>query len=87
MAVRRAPKSTPKFWELPGYKFCTAEMEAWVGGKPSLFDDWCAPKQGKPRDAAAAARLKAGRAKGKAKNKAIRDAIDAAKAKAKEGPA
>ena len=84
MATRRAPpkpKVTP-FWELPGYKFCTAEMAAWVGGVV-IAAEWAKPQRGKPKSPEAEARLKAGRAKGKTVNKALRDSLDKAKEKAK----
>ena len=83
MATRRAPPKPPAtpFWELPGYKFCTAEMEAWVG-KPVIAAEWSKPQRGKPTTPEAAERLKAGRAKGRTVNKQLRDALDKAKEKA-----
>ena len=75
-----APKP-PKFWEMPGYLFCTAEMKAWVG--PTVIAaEWAKPQRGKPCTPEALDRLRTGRAKGKAKNKQMRDALDKAKEKA-----
>lgn len=66
---------------MPGYLFCTAEMTAWVG-PTKIADEMCAPKRGKACTPEALERLRIGRAKGKAKNKRMRDALDKAKEKA-----
>ena len=70
------PPPTP-FWDLLGYRFVKAEMwaamEAETARRVAGYDK---PQRGKPNTPEAAARLKAGRAKGKTINKKMRDALD-----------
>lgn len=77
------PPETP-FWDLFGYRFVKAEMwaamEAETARRMAEYDK---PQRGKPTTPEAAARLKAGRAKGKTVNKKLRDALDKAKEKVK----
>ena len=73
------PPPTP-FWDLLGYRFVKAEMwaamEAETARRMAEYDK---PQRGKPKTPEAAARLKAGRAKGKTMNKKLRDTLDKAK--------
>lgn len=75
------PPQTP-FWDLFGYRFVKAEMwaamEAETARRVAGYDK---PQRGKPNTLEAAARLKAGRAKGKTMNKKLRDALNKAKEK------
>lgn len=75
------PPATP-FWDLLGYRFVKSEMwaamEAETARRMAEYDK---PQRGKPKSPEAEARLKAGRAKGKAVNKKLRDALDGAKGK------
>lgn len=78
------PPREPYFWEMPGFKFVTTEMKAWLGGwEPTIAPEMVKSSKGKPVDPEAIARLKAGRSKGAKAGKKVFEA--AARRSTKKG--